>query len=502
MKKTLLSLSLLGFCVFANAQVGVGTNDPKATLDVVGKPTDTATPDGVIAPRLKRTELIAKNGIYTTTQTGAIVYVTDITGTADVAGGKSVEVKTIGYYYFDGIKWMMITPDLRMVGTNNHVTQDAGVGGTGTSLGTGSNNIALGKTSLNAITTGTNNIAVGINALNANTTGGNAIAIGANTLTKVTNLSIDDSPIAIGENALNNLTSGIGMMAIGYNALSNATNGGNYSLAIGNNALGQNNNSWNTAIGYNTLNSAKGYGNTAVGYRSAFNLTQGLNNTFLGSNNSVYLNIAVQHDYNTFIGSQITQSSSPSTTGYQVAYQAVSALGAGALNGLPATLTSQTSNTFLGSGATVNNAYAGTSLIFATAVGAQAKVGADNTVILGRLPNTSIDGNGNPVANPQDKVGIGSITPNSTLTVEGSLETGYKEITTNTTLTANDYYVTYNGTADGTVTMPTVGIGTTAFTGRIYKIKNISAATLTVAAAGANTFRNLDTPRANFCRTS
>ena len=63
MKKTLLSLSILSLGIISHAQVGVGTNDPKATLDVVGKPTDTSTPDGVIAPRIKRTELIAKNTI-------------------------------------------------------------------------------------------------------------------------------------------------------------------------------------------------------------------------------------------------------------------------------------------------------------------------------------------------------------------------------------------------------------------------------------------------------
>lgn len=75
-------------------------------------------------------------------------------------------------------------------------------------------------------------------------------------------------------------------------------------------------------------------------------------------------------------------------------------------------------------------------------------------------------------------VGIGTATPGSGLTVNGSMAAGYLAITANTyTLTANDYYIVWNQ-----VTVPGLGVG--IFTlppaaalnkGRIYKIKNNSA---------------------------
>ena len=104
MKKSLLSLAFIGLSVLSYAQVGIGTDVPKSTLHVVGKPTDTTTTDGIIAPIITRTELIAKNSLYTTAQTGAIVYVNEATGTADTTP-KAAEVTDPGYYYFDGAKW-------------------------------------------------------------------------------------------------------------------------------------------------------------------------------------------------------------------------------------------------------------------------------------------------------------------------------------------------------------------------------------------------------------
>lgn len=88
------------------------------------------------------------------------------------------------------------------------------------------------------------------------------------------------------------------------------------------------------------------------------------------------------------------------------------------------------------------------------------------------------------------KVGIKTATPMSTLTVEGSLETAFKEITTNYTLTDNDYYVTYSGTAGATITLPVIGTTpTTSFSGRIYRIKNVSNNIVTLKASGANLIR-------------
>jgi hypothetical protein len=83
------------------AQIGINTNDPKATLEVKGEAGVITKPDGIIAPNITRAELIAKTA-YSTAQTGAIVYVTDLSGTVNTVTNK---VLSIGYYYFNGNVW-------------------------------------------------------------------------------------------------------------------------------------------------------------------------------------------------------------------------------------------------------------------------------------------------------------------------------------------------------------------------------------------------------------
>lgn len=101
MKKVLLSVVIILSITTLNAQVGIGTNDPKTTLEVVGKPDVASSPDGVMAPKITRAELIAKTA-YTSDQTGAIIFVTDLSGTTNSA---TSNVLQIGYYYFDGLIW-------------------------------------------------------------------------------------------------------------------------------------------------------------------------------------------------------------------------------------------------------------------------------------------------------------------------------------------------------------------------------------------------------------
>ena len=100
MKKILL-FSL--FTSLAQAQfVGVNTAEPKVTLDVLGNPSNTSLADGMRAPQLSLAQLNAKTA-YTATQTGAMVYVTDITGGSTVPATSLVS--NLGYHYFDGSKW-------------------------------------------------------------------------------------------------------------------------------------------------------------------------------------------------------------------------------------------------------------------------------------------------------------------------------------------------------------------------------------------------------------
>lgn len=97
------------------------------------------------------------------------------------------------------------------------------------------------------------------------------------------------------------------------------------------------------------------------------------------------------------------------------------------------------------------------------------------------------------------QVGINTPTPNSTLTINGSLAAKYNEISSAYTLTKDDYFVSYIGNSDALITLPSVGNGNTSFTGRIYRIKNISSNNLTLQPANGNFLRSTDlTGAANF----
>jgi hypothetical protein len=100
MKKLLLTavLTLIGIHT-ATAQVGIGTEAPKTSLQVVGKPASTSTADGVQVPSLSLAQLDAKITAYGTEQDGAIVYIDDVT----VASTKTetAKITATGYYYYD-----------------------------------------------------------------------------------------------------------------------------------------------------------------------------------------------------------------------------------------------------------------------------------------------------------------------------------------------------------------------------------------------------------------
>jgi hypothetical protein len=90
--------------------------------------------------------------------------------------------------------------------------------------------------------------------------------------------------------------------------------------------------------------------------------------------------------------------------------------------------------------------------------------------------------------------GIGTSTPGSKLTVNGSFAAAYTSITA-TTYTAgeNDFYIVWNGTAAGTITLPASTSGPDR-TGRLYYFKNTTATfTLTIDAAGTELVDNAQT---------
>lgn len=444
MKKTLLSLALIGITYCANAQVGVGTNTPQSTLDIVGKPTDTATPDGVIAPRVSVANLDAKNAAYTTAQTGAIVYVNDISAGSTVTA--TAAINAVGYYYFDGTKWVKFTPaaavqDLRFVGTNNHVTQDAGVGGAGTSLGTGSDNIAIGKGASKSITNVSGTIAIGANALAANTTGSSITAIGNNALSSNTTSS---SNTAVGTDALKLNTTGSSNTALGYNTLtSNVLSSAN--VAIGAGVLSsfvEPGFGGNIALGYQSADVLQtGNQNIVIGTRAFHDTKAGSENIIIGSDAYRYAVASATPNSNTIIGRSAAQSLPSGNLNTVIGYHALDvyypntntvALGYGAGSGAPAITSLITSdNTFIGTQARIEENITSGTISYATAIGSGARVAQSNSVILGRVP-------GYPSTNlTQDKVGIGTIKPTETLDVVGTARVSSLANTENKIVTAD-----------------------------------------------------------------
>jgi hypothetical protein len=86
--------------------------------------------------------------------------------------------------------------------------------------------------------------------------------------------------------------------------------------------------------------------------------------------------------------------------------------------------------------------------------------------------------------------GIGTTTPGSKLTVNGSFAATYTTVSTSGNVGANDYYIAYNGGTNGTLTLPAAISGTGNFMGRMYHFKNTGTATLTIAANGAELIDN------------
>lgn len=93
-------LWMLFFNISLYAQVGINTQTPKATLDIAASPADNNKIDGIIAPRLKGSEIKAKGSLYTSEQEAAIVYITEPLD-ASATDDKTTNVTSIGYFYFD-----------------------------------------------------------------------------------------------------------------------------------------------------------------------------------------------------------------------------------------------------------------------------------------------------------------------------------------------------------------------------------------------------------------
>ncbi|PWN59891.1 hypothetical protein [Chryseobacterium viscerum] len=88
-------------------RVGMGTNDPKVTVQIEGKVTTPSVPDGFTTPRLTRAQLSAKDAVYGSDQNGTLVFVTTLDGAAI---NKVSNVTSVGLYFYDSptSKWYNI----------------------------------------------------------------------------------------------------------------------------------------------------------------------------------------------------------------------------------------------------------------------------------------------------------------------------------------------------------------------------------------------------------
>ena len=253
------------------------------------------------------------------------------------------------------------------VNENVAVGYEALRGSTISSANTGSDNTAVGYQSMTNNTTGTGNVAIGNAALHSNTDGiyNTVVGWGAmeNSVSASSNVAIGadvlqgssgGSNTGVGAFSLDQNTTGVQNTAVGHLALSGNVDGA-YNSAVGrssllNNINGQN----NVAMGYSTLSAnTSGNLNVAVGSFS-------LSNNITGSNNSAFGHNALKE-----------------STGNQnvgIGYNA----GDNNVNG--------SSNTFIG-----NNADAFLdNFTNATAIGANAQVGASNSLVLGNNANVGI----------------------------------------------------------------------------------------------------------------
>lgn len=106
MKKIVLMIAFIATGLVASAQVGVGTTDPKVSLQV-DKSVVATDADGVLVPRVTVAELNAKAATYGPNQNGALVFVTAIAGAID----ETSNVTATGFHYYnnDTDKWVAVS---------------------------------------------------------------------------------------------------------------------------------------------------------------------------------------------------------------------------------------------------------------------------------------------------------------------------------------------------------------------------------------------------------
>ena len=237
------------------------------------------------------------------------------TGGANVFIGKSAGLKTIDGESNIGIGTSAF---FNSTGTADY-TVAIGYEAMKTGVTTGTDNIAIGRVSLEDATSGHHNISIGHKASLNLTTADNNIAIGEDALGL--GIVTGDKNIAIGTDAGKDMTSGTGNVLMGNTAGQNllagsynvalgigtldASEAASNQVAIGSNAMGVGvvTGATNVAIGANALaDITSGYSNVALGTGAAEELTSGYENVAIGQS-ALGTGIVTGH-YNIALGRQ------------------------------------------------------------------------------------------------------------------------------------------------------------------------------------------------------
>lgn len=259
MKLFLFSSILLFISFGINAQVGIGTTTPAATLDVTAvNPSGTSTlVDGILVPRVTRQRAQS----MTATPTSTMIYVNEVlTGTAS---GTTINVTAVGFYFFNGTIWERIGA----TGSSNDWTT------------TGNTGIVDGTNYIGTAASTNVDVAFRRNDLAAGKIGATSTSFGLGALTS----GAASTSTAFGNNALTANTTGAANVAVGTSALAGNISSAN-NTAVGFNSLIANTAAGNSGFGYRALGSnILGTNNTAIGFDAGFALT-GSNNIMIGAN--------------------------------------------------------------------------------------------------------------------------------------------------------------------------------------------------------------------------
>ncbi len=276
-----------------SAQVGIGTINPNARLDIQSSSqTLPSATDGILIPKINN----FPGTNPTSQQDGMMVFLT----------GNGTPEK--GFYYWNNAtsKWHAVgsrkVDDLTDAKSDSDGTNDGssiflGVGAGAVDNEKDNKNVGMGFNSLTVNTSGTYNTAIGYQSLKKNINGNSNTAIGGSALSKNT---IGGYNSAFGSQSLLNNVDGIFNTASGFESLLSNTDG-EFNTAIGAGSLYNNTGGdYNTAVGYNALKShSGGNDNTAIGVEAMLNHTVGSYNATLGHSAGKTLTVA---SGNVFIG--------------------------------------------------------------------------------------------------------------------------------------------------------------------------------------------------------